>query len=276
MQHSSMMNELINRIMDTIGGLILISLFVILFLLETLSPLRIRKQKRTQRIFINAVFAIVGFVSLRLILLPAMVWIALKNEEWKIGLNYLYESPLVVKSILAFLLLDYTNYLWHILNHKIPLLWRFHLVHHTDLDLDVTTAIRFHAGEMIASVFYRSLAVLLLGVSPWMVLVYEICFEAATQFHHSNWKLPFAFEKILNFIVVTPRMHGMHHSIIKNETDSNFSVIFSVWDRLHKTRTPSILNKDLIIGVSEYQNAKELTVDKLLALPFTKIKKTKA
>ena len=266
------MNELIHDIIDTKGAPILLVIFAVLFLLEGFLRLRVRKEKRIRRLFINTIFALPGFIGLRLLLLPAMVSIAYKNQDWKIGINYLYEMPWWIEGAIAFLLLDYTNYLWHILNHKVPLLWRFHLVHHTDVDLDVTTAIRFHLGEMIASVFYRGFAVFIVGASPLLVMIYEIVYEAATQFHHSNWKLPFRLEKILNRLVVTPRMHGIHHSIVRKETDSNYSVIFSFWDRLHGTVNLNIPQDEIVIGVPVYKNPQELTVGYLLKLPFTKIR----
>jgi sterol desaturase/sphingolipid hydroxylase (fatty acid hydroxylase superfamily) len=271
-----MMNEIIHDIMDKTGAPILIGIFVFLFLIESISQLRVRKQSRLSRAIINILFAIPGFLGLRLLLLPAMVWIAYNNQEWAVGVNYLYELPLWLEGIIAFSLLDYTNYWWHILNHKVPILWRFHLVHHTDIDLDVTTALRFHAGEMIASVFYRGFAVFIIGASPMIVLIYEICFEAATQFHHSNWKLPFRVERFINRIVVTPRMHGIHHSIIRKETNSNYSVIFSFWDRLHETINLNIPQPEIITGVPVYNNPKELTVGYLLKLPFTKLRNWKA
>lgn len=270
------MNEIIHDIMDKKGVPVLIGIFAFLFLMESISHLRLRKQKRMRRVFINSIFAIPGFLGLRLLLLPAMVFIAYKNEDWKIGISYLYELPLWLEGAIAFLVLDYTNYLWHIVNHKVPFLWRFHLVHHTDIDLDVTTAIRFHAGEMIASVFYRGLAVFAVGASPILVLIYEIVFEAATQFHHSNWKLPFMLERFINRIIVTPRMHGIHHSIIRNETDSNYSVIFSFWDRLHGTINLNIPQNEIITGVPVYGDPKELTLGYLLKLPFTKIRNWRA
>jgi sterol desaturase/sphingolipid hydroxylase (fatty acid hydroxylase superfamily) len=187
------------------------------------------------------------------------------------GINYLYEGAGWIKFAVAFLLLDYS----------IPgiffctkfLCWRrFHLVHHTDLDLNITTAFRFHFGELIGSVFYRDAFVLLSGARPIIVLLYEILFEAATQFHHSNWKLPFKLEKGLNKIIVTPRMHGIHHSQVRNETDSNYSVIFSFWDRLHSTARLNVAQDTIVIGVPTYQNAEELTPGYLLKLPFTKIR----
>lgn len=225
---------MIHDIMDTKAVPVLVGIFIILFVMESVSQLLKRREKRMRRAFINALFSIPGFVALRVLLPPAMVWIAHQNEHWEFGLNDLYALPLWVEGVITFLLLGYTNYLWHILNHKLPFLWRFHLVHHTDVDLDVTTAIRFHAGKIIASVFFRGFVVLMVGASPMLVLIYEVFFEAATQFHHSNWKLPFHIEKSLNRFIVTPRMRGIHHSIIRKETDSDYSVIFSLWDRIHR------------------------------------------
>lgn len=269
------MDELLNNVMEKKGLPILIGIFVFLFIIESVSQLRARKENRIKRAIINSLVAFPGFIALRLLLLPAMVWIAYENQGWKIGLNYLYDLPAWVEGVIAFLLLDYTNYLWHILNHKVSWLWRFHLVHHTDVDLDVTTAIRFHAGEMIWSVFYRGFAVFIVGVSPLLVLIYEIVFEAATQFHHSNWKLPFRPEKIMSRFIVTPRMHGIHHSIIRKEADSNYSVIFSFWDRIHRTINLGIPQNEIVTGVPVYSNPKELTIGYLLKLPFTKIREWK-
>ena len=141
-----------------------------------------------------------------------MVWLAAQNESWHFGLNYLYKLPVWAEAIIAFVLLDYTNYLWHILNHRIPLLWRFHLVHHTDADLDVTTAIRFHFGEIIGSVFFRGAAIVLVGASPLLVLIYEIVFEACTQFHHSNMKLPVKDRKSVKQ-VYSYTAHAWHSSL---------------------------------------------------------------
>jgi sterol desaturase/sphingolipid hydroxylase (fatty acid hydroxylase superfamily) len=201
-----------------------------------------------------------------------MLWLAFKNQQWQFGLNYLLNVPASVKYLIAFIFLDYSNYIWHILLHKLPFLWRFHLVHHTDLDVDLTTAFRFHFGEMIASVFFRGAAVVLIGASPAIVLIYEIAFEAATQFHHSNTNISFKLEKIINKVIVTPRMHGIHHSMIKRETDSNYSVIFSFWDRIHKTVRLNIHQNEIITGVPAYADAKELTIGNLLKMPFTKIR----
>lgn len=263
--------KIIHSILDKRGVPILVGLFAILLVAEKKIALRKRVQARLKRMVINSLVAAPAFVLLRFLLIPVMVGVAIKNRSLRFGLNYQHDLPQWFKSIISFLLLDYSNYLWHSLNHRLPVLWRFHLVHHTDLDLDVTTAIRFHFGEMITSVFFRGGAVLLIGASPKAVLIYEILFEAATQFHHSNMRLPLRVEKLLNKIIVTPRMHGIHHSIVKKETDSNFSVIFSGWDRIHSTIRLNVEQNDIVIGVPSYRDGEKLTVRELLALPFKKI-----
>ena len=263
---------MIHAIFDKIGTPILFALFALLFIFETKFQLRKRIQNRWQRILTNLLSSIPSFALLRFLFLPVMVWLAYKNEALHIGLNYLYALPSWIEASIAFLVLDYGNYLWHVLNHKVPLLWRFHLVHHTDPDLDITTAFRFHFGEMIGSLFFRGAFVFLTGATPLIVLIYEIVFEAATQFHHSNWKLPIRLEKVLNKIVVTPRMHGIHHSVVKLETDSNYSVIFSCWDRLHSTIRLNVKQRQIISGVASYSDPQELTTGFLFKLPFSTIR----
>lgn len=266
---------MIQSIFDSYGAVILSILFVIFFILETKFQLRKRVMSRWKRIFTNSIVSIPSFALLRLLFIPLMVWFAYKNEHWHFGLNYLYVAPVWLKATIAFLLLDYTNYLWHIVLHKVPFMWRFHLVHHTDLDLDITTAFRFHFGEFVGSIFFRGAAVILVGISPMMVLIYEIAFDASNQFQHSNMRIPFQLEKILNKVFVTPRMHGIHHSMVKRETDSNFSIVFSFWDRIHKTVRLNVPQNEIVIGVPVYSNANELTIWNLLKLPFTKIREWK-
>jgi sterol desaturase/sphingolipid hydroxylase (fatty acid hydroxylase superfamily) len=266
---------MIRSVFDTYGVLVLLGAFIILFFLETKFQLRKRVQNRWKRIIINFIVSLPAFALLRLLFIPAMVWLAVKNGDWQFGLNYAFQAPRWIEFAIAFFLLDYSIYIWHILLHKLPIMWRFHLVHHTDLDLDITTAFRFHFGELIGSVFYRGAVVVLIGATPLMVLVYEVVFEVATQFHHSNTKLPFHMEKVLNKIIVTPRMHGIHHSMVKRETDSNYATIFSFWDRLHRTLRLNIRQDEIVTGVPAYSDERELTIGKLWKLPFTKIRQWK-
>ncbi|MEO6219717.1 MAG: sterol desaturase family protein [Ginsengibacter sp.] len=262
-----------HSIFDWMGIPVLVIIFWIFYLVESKFELRKRVQNKWQRFVINNVISIPSLILLRFMFLPGMIWLTIENEKIHFGLNYLYELPAWLEAITAFIIFDYVNYIWHILNHRIPLLWRFHLVHHTDHDLDVTTAIRFHFGELIGSLFFRGAFVFLSGASPLLVIIYEIVFEAEVLFHHSNIKLPWRVEKFLNFIIVTPRMHGIHHSIVKSETYSNFSSIFSFLDRLHKTAKVNINHDNVVIGVPAYSDKHELTLPYLLKLPFTKIRK---
>ena len=170
----------------------------------------------------------------------------------------------------TFLLMDYAYWWWHWANHMIPFLWRFHNVHHTDLDMDVSTATRFHFFEMLFSTVFLSLAVLLFGVAPMTFAFFFVIFEAGTLFHHSNWRLPLWLERILNRVIVTPRMHGIHHSIVQRETNSNWGTLFCWWDKFHRTLRRDISQDDITIGVAAYRDEKELTVGHLLLLPFRK------
>lgn len=260
-------------ILDLYGGPILAVLFFMLLVLQYKQPLRRWVKKLRQRYLINAGVAIPTFAVLRFILIPAEVAVAYWSSQHEFGLLYLFPLSPWLQGVLAFLLLDYVLYIWHWLNHKITFLWRFHNVHHIDLDLGVTTAFRFHFGEMLMSAFFRTAGVLLIGAGPVAVLVYEVAFEASVAFHHSNWRLPFNLEKVLSWIIVTPRMHGIHHSIVQRETNSNYSNLLTIWDRLHRTIRLNIHQDEITIGVPGYQeDDDDQTVKGLLTLPFRRQK----
>ena len=158
---------------------------------------------------------------------PAALGLAFWAQAHSFGLLHLLALPFWAEVAVGVLWLDLTFYYWHRFNHLRPLLWRFHNVHHVDPDMDVTTSFRFHFGEVLYSTPFRVLQVGLLGISPVTYLLYEFLFNCATMFHHSNVRLPLALERLLNKIFVTPRMHGIHHSALGPETNSNYSVVFS-------------------------------------------------
>jgi sterol desaturase/sphingolipid hydroxylase (fatty acid hydroxylase superfamily) len=221
----------------------------------------------------NAGVAVPTFAVLRLVLIPAEVAVAYWAAQHEAGLLYLFSLSSWLHGALAFLFLDYLLYLWHRLNHQIPFLWRFHNVHHTDLDLGVTTAFRFHFGEMLLSAFFRAAGVLLVGAGPVAVLVHEVAFQASVAFHHSNWRLPFWLERPLSWIIVTPRMHGIHHSIVQRETNSNYANLLTLWDRLHRTIRLNVRQNDVVVGVPGYQeDGYDHTLLGLLTLPFRRQK----
>jgi sterol desaturase/sphingolipid hydroxylase (fatty acid hydroxylase superfamily) len=152
--------------------------------------------------------------------------------------------------------------------NNICLLWRFHNVHHIDPDLDVTTSFRFHLVEILYSTAFRILQILVLGIAPLSYAIYGTIFMCATMFHHSNTRLPIGFERVLNKIIVTPRMHGIHHSTVKSETNSNYSVIFRWWDWLYKTLVLNIPQQAIQIGVPAYKKQEDNRLWSLLKMPF--------
>lgn len=237
-----------------------------LLLLETRHPLRRRTRPRPERWRRNVLLAGPALPAARLTLLPAMVGLAQLGAPGYPA-RQLARLPAPLRLSVEVLLLDYLSYTWHRLLHA-PLLWRLHRVHHSDLDMDLTTAWRFHFGEMLASIPYRAGLPALLGVRPATVLAYEAVFEACTAFHHSNWRLPLAAERRLAPLLVTPRAHGIHHSVVRAEAQSNFGVVLTLWDRLHRTLRLNVPQRALTIGVPAYPSPAAQTVAHLLALPL--------
>jgi sterol desaturase/sphingolipid hydroxylase (fatty acid hydroxylase superfamily) len=253
--------------LDAIAAAAAILVLTTLFVAETRAPLRHRARPRGERLVINAVLAVAVAAVVRLAVVPIGLAVAVAGARGGFGILHWLAAPAAVTWTAGLLLLDYTMYLWHRLNHRVPVLWRFHVVHHTDLDLDVSTALRFHAGELLLSCGWRAVQVAVIGPPIALVLVFEVVFEAATAFHHSNWRLPPTVDRALAAIVVTPRMHGIHHSTLERETNSNWSSMFSWWDTLHRTRRlERAAEPPLVIGLPAYRTP--LGVRDLLALPF--------
>ena len=190
------------------------------------------------------------------------------NEERRWGLLQRLTLPAWLEIPLALVLLDYTLYAWHVALHKVPWLWRFHRVHHADLDLDATTALRFHGGELALSVPWHAAQILLLGISPRMLSTWQRALAVSVFFHHANVRLPIAIERTLNVLLVTPRMHGIHHSIVQGERDSNWSSGLTIWDLLHGTLCLDVPQEAITIGASADQDPSELTLPRLLTMPF--------
>jgi sterol desaturase/sphingolipid hydroxylase (fatty acid hydroxylase superfamily) len=256
--------------MDYVGRPLLACLFLALLCLQWRFPLRRQYFNVVHRLVRNFVLSIPGFAIVRLAMLPIPIVVAIWAQHRHIGLLNWLSLPGWAAGVATFLLMDYAYWWWHWANHMIPLLWRFHNVHHTDLDLDVSTAARFHFGEMFFFIGFLSLTVTIFGIAPMMFVVFFIALEAATLFHHSNWRLPLHLEWTLNAIVVTPRMHGIHHSIVQRETNSNWGTIFCWWDKLHRTLRRDVPQDAITVGVAAYRVEHELTLGKLLALPFRK------
>jgi sterol desaturase/sphingolipid hydroxylase (fatty acid hydroxylase superfamily) len=246
------------------------ALFAALLVLEARRPLRRTVEPRPRRVTRNLAIAGLGLAALNLLQTPVLVPVAEWARAERVGVLNWTGLPAAVETVAAILLLDYTLWHWHWLTHRVPFLWRFHLVHHVDLDMDSSTALRFHFGEMILSVPYRLAQVVVIGASPFAVTLWQVLLVASILFHHSNLRLPAGLERVLVRLVVTPRMHGIHHSDYENETNSNWSSLLSAWDWIHGTLVLSVPQREVAIGVPSYRDPREVTLGKALALPFQK------
>src|SRR5205085_1488143 len=212
--------------------------------------------------------------AVRLAEVPVVQPLAELVERCRWGLLQRLALPAWLEVILGVALLDYTLYVWHVLTHRVPFLWRFHVVHHIDLDLDASTALRFHFGELFISVIWRAAQIVVIGVSPFAFAAWQAFLFPSILFHHSNVKIPPELEKKLGNFVVTPRMHGIHHSIERSETDSNWSSGLTIWDFLHGTLKTDVPQDEIIIGVPAYREADEVVLTEILSMPFEEQRST--
>lgn len=249
-----------------IFGVVLISCAI----WEVLYPRKMLTQNKWLRWVNN--LGLVGLNGLLIMLLMPIVAFSAAQwaQEHQIGVfNYLgLPSWLVI--LLSLLLLDAIIYGQHVLFHRVPYLWRLHRMHHADQDIDVTTGARFHPIEILLSMWIKIGAVLLLGIPPSAVLLFEIILNASAMFNHSNAKLALKVDDWLRKWLVTPDMHRVHHSIIPKETHANFGFCLSIWDRLFGTyrAQPEHGHDKMIIGLPLFKKSREQWLDKMLSQPF--------
>ena len=257
-----------------LSGSLVAGAFGVLWLLERRRPLRRETEPKLRRTGRNLVVAGLAAVSLQLFERPLIKALSEIVEERKWGLLKLLRLPAALEVALAVVLMDYTLYWWHVLMHRLPFLWRFHLPHHVDLDLDVSTALRFHAGELAIATTWRAGQVALIGISPLSLSVWQFFLMLSVLFHHSNVRLPIQLEQKLNCVIITPRMHGIHHSIVKGETNSNWSSGLTVWDWFHGTLRLNIPQDKITIGVPAYRATEDVELSQVLKLPFVEQRPT--
>lgn len=239
-----------------------------LFLLERALPLRRPKERLLPRLLVNVAVSLAAFATAAALVRPAAAITLDFTGINSFGLLPLAGLTGATEIVAAFLLLDLSFYYWHVANHRVGFLWRFHNVHHIDPDLDVTTAFRFHFVEVGLSAGFRIVQVLLIGPSLTAYIIYELAFQLGTLFHHSNLRLPLPIERALNFFLVTPRMHGIHHSNIRDENMTNFSVVFPWWDRLHRTLRLNVPQGKVTIGIPGYSASEDNAVLHSFLMPF--------
>jgi sterol desaturase/sphingolipid hydroxylase (fatty acid hydroxylase superfamily) len=255
------------------GGLVLGALALILWL-EKRRPLRRTREGKLRHDARNMALGAMTALTIRVAEKPLVEPLAKKVRHRRWGLLPRLNLPPAVEVALAAVLLDYTLYIWHVLTHKVPLLWRLHRVHHADLDLSTTTALRFHAVEMLLSVPWRASQVVLIGTSPRALSLWQTLTLLAILFHHSNVRLPLGLERRLCRVLVTPRMHGIHHSIVPQETDSNWGTIFSWPDYLHRTIRLNVPQDQVDIGIPAFRYEGEVRLARLLSMPFRRQRPT--
>jgi len=246
-------------------------LFVALLACERRWPLRAATGAKASRIATNLGIALAGSIVTLFLYTPIVLPAARFAREHELGLLHWLGASGWLRFALSLLLLDSTLWVWHLLNHRSAFLWRFHAAHHADVDLDASTALRFHFGELALSVPFRATQVALFGIAFADLMLWETLLFAAIFFHHSNLRLSARVDAALRRIVVTPRLHGIHHSIVPAEVNSNFGTLFTVWDRLFRTYLEGVPQERITIGVPEVRPP-GLGLLGSLALPFRRVR----
>jgi sterol desaturase/sphingolipid hydroxylase (fatty acid hydroxylase superfamily) len=243
----------------------------VIYWFEWRRPLRRRVEPKLRRNVRNVAVSALAVAAVQMAEAPIARLISHEVSTRNWGLIAIGNPPLWIEVPLAVALMDYTLYVWHYLAHRVPLLWRMHVVHHSDLDLDASTALRFHFAEMLASVPWRAAQIAIIGVSPLALSVWQIFLGVSILFHHSELRLPIRWERLLSRLIVTPRMHGIHHSVIRDERDSNWSSGLTIWDRLHGTLRLNVPQQAITIGVAEYRTPAEVALPRLVTMPLTHV-----
>ncbi len=247
-----------------------LAVFTAMALWEIASPLRVLRAPKGYRWFANLTLVAVGTGVVRVALPMAAVGAAewARVRGW--GICNQWDAPMWVRWIVTVIALDFVVYAQHVVFHRVPVLWRLHKVHHADVDIDVTTGLRFHPLEILFSMAIKMGAVVVLGAPVGAVVLFEAVLNATSMFNHSNVRIPFTLDRVLRLIVVTPDMHRVHHSVEESEHNRNFGFNVPWWDRLCGTyqAQPGAGHGGMVIGLAQYQGVLRQTLGWLLTLPF--------
>jgi sterol desaturase/sphingolipid hydroxylase (fatty acid hydroxylase superfamily) len=244
--------------------------FLLMAFAEILLPRRGLMLKRPPRWASNLGLVALNTLAVRFLVPVGAVGMALMAHEQGWGLLNNVALPGWLAVALAVIALDLVIYLQHVLFHAVPLLWRLHMVHHADLDFDVTTGLRFHTIEIVLSMGVKMAAVAVLGASALAVVIFEVLLNATSMFNHANVRLPAGLDRLLRLFVVTPDMHRVHHSVIVRETNSNFGFNLPWWDYLFGTyrAQPEAGHEGMVIGLSQFRDERVDRLHWMMALPF--------
>ena len=243
---------------------------------ELLAPRRSQRLGRSTRWPSNLSIVVLDTILLRLLFPITAVGLALACETNGWGLLQALKLPLWASTLLGFLALDLAIYLQHVLFHAVPALWRLHRMHHADQEFDVTTGVRFHPIEVLLSMGIKLGVVAALGTPALAVLAFEVALNAPSMFNHSNVRMPLGLDRVLRWLVVTPDMHRVHHSVIVRETDSNFGFNLPWWDRVFGTyrAQPEVGHQKMAIGIEQFREPGEQRLDRMLTQPFREATKS--
>jgi sterol desaturase/sphingolipid hydroxylase (fatty acid hydroxylase superfamily) len=249
---------------------VFLSTFSLFALTEYFLPKRTARRLTQRRWVTNISLGIIDALMVRLLLPGITIAAAVLAENLKFGLFHWTIMPLWIVLPLSIMMFDWAIWLQHLITHKVHFLWRLHRVHHSDIDFDVTTGIRFHPLEILLSLIYKAAFILLLGLPAWIVFVCEVILNAMAVFSHANLRIIPGVERILRVLIVTPDMHRIHHSIQPHETDSNYGNFLSIWDRLFNTYRSEPLGgqQQMEIGLEYSQNEKPTQLPWSLLNPF--------
>jgi len=259
-----MEKEAVIRLGFFFGVLIVMSIW------ELLWPRRVLTMSKLTRWLSNLGIVLLDNALIRVLFPVLAIGVAAAGQENNWGLLNNIQLPYWLSVGLGVLALDLIIYLQHLMFHAVPLIWRLHMMHHADLDIDVTTGLRFHPLEIIISMLIKLSAIAALGPSVLTVIIFEVTLNATAMFNHSNVKMPFHVDKVLRLFVVTPDMHRVHHSVTIRETNSNFGFNFPWWDRLFGTYRPQPAagHEGMTIGLSQFRDPKGNNLFRMLVLPF--------
>jgi sterol desaturase/sphingolipid hydroxylase (fatty acid hydroxylase superfamily) len=247
-----------------------LGIFLAVALVEVVDPRRALTTSKASRWFGNIGIVIINTVLLRLIFPAGAVGISIWVQRQGWGLFNNLESPYWLEVILSAVLLDFVIYLQHVMFHAVPTLWRLHMMHHADMDYDVTTGTRFHPIEIILSMVIKAAAIVVLGAPALGVIIFEILLNGTAMFNHGNFFIPLTLDRVLRLFVVTPDMHRVHHSVFPSEANSNFGFNLPWWDRLMGTyrAQPMKGHEGMTIGLNQFRDPSGLTLPWMIVLPF--------
>ena len=267
---SGLEQEVTNEAWVRLGSFFGILLLMLLW--EQLTPRRRAMQGRAWRRSNNLLLVVLNALLLKLLVPMSAVALALYAEQQSWGALNQFELPVWLELCIAVVVLDMIIYWQHRLFHVVQPLWRLHQVHHADMDYDTTTGLRFHPIEIVLSMLIKFVAVVLLGPAALAVVIFEVMLNGMAMFNHGNIRLPLALDRLLRWLIVTPDMHRIHHSIHRHEADSNYGFSLAIWDRLFGsyTRDPKDGQTTMHFGVKYQQDFKQTSgLWALLKMPFT-------